>query len=559
MPDMDKPPAEYTFGFESDDDEKNSKKKKPDAKKIGAFTQFSLEKDARKAEKPDENKSEKFFLSKENKSEKSNEDNDSKNIEQSEVDTVEALKHEVIKEQLESERSQLEATLLASEPGTPEYAEASALLGFNQRLHAKLENPELETDPQIDLEFNRRMEEIELGNTEVNENLESDQKLLLNEEQSANENDPVEAVSAQNITNLKVSMPTNITQVGGGSINPPSQTSASNSSPTAGGGPSGFAVKSRTINSATINTAPKPEVSNNAGSGDFLLGGVVGYIIGRRGGRKRTERRLQPEINKLNTEVVATKKHLASREVELRNLASSKAKEALENKTNTRETITPPAKLTPVGEILRQTVMAPERAQIMKAVFENNKESAGTQSDKKFEKPPTQETAIKRAEQLSTPDLLKAADSLFLDGTSVRRLYDTNRINRRGLIHIVQEGIKGKSTKEAFESVELGRERQRERAREFRHDDPSFSALDTDSPALTPPLPPITPMPLQNQPDASSLQPLQSSAPAVINSQNQKIDVAQDEPAEFKQSYLAISAVLAIGVALFLLWIIFSL
>lgn len=88
----------------------------------------------------------------------------------------------------------------------------------------------------------------------------------------------------------------------------------------------------------------------------------------------------------------------------------------------------------------------------------------------------------RKVEQLSTPELLDAASSLFISGVSVRELYNTNQIDRQGLIKLVHEGMRGSDLGELYESLKLGRERQRERAREFRHDDPGFTPTHTPSP-----------------------------------------------------------------------------
>lgn len=148
----------------------------------------------------------------------------------------------------------------------------------------------------------------------------------------------------------------------------------------------------------------------------------------------------------------------------------------------------------PANEILRQTVTKPEGRSIVAV------------------------ERIKRPEQMQTPDLLRVASTLYIDGVSVKELYETNRIDRRGLIRLIQVSLKGGELKDAFEQVELGRERQVERAREFRHDD-NHSGLPMADQSLaraTLPQPQslVVTADLPNSPDSASLQPLHTTLDA---------------------------------------------
>ncbi len=73
------------------------------------------------------------------------------------------------------------------------------------------------------------------------------------------------------------------------------------------------------------NTIDKNTVEkNNRGKG-LLIGGVVGYIIGRRHGRKRAEATFQPEIDKLENQVAELYKAVAAREHLMRSVVQELA------------------------------------------------------------------------------------------------------------------------------------------------------------------------------------------------------------------------------------------
>lgn len=65
--------------------------------------------------------------------------------------------------------------------------------------------------------------------------------------------------------------------------------------------------------------------NNNTRGKGLLIGGVVGYIIGRRHGRKRAESKLQPEIDQLENQIAELYDALASREFMIRQVVQELA------------------------------------------------------------------------------------------------------------------------------------------------------------------------------------------------------------------------------------------
>lgn len=89
----------------------------------------------------------------------------------------------------------------------------------------------------------------------------------------------------------------------------------------------------------------------------------------------------------------------------------------------------------------------------------------------------TKET-VRTLEQSPTQELLDVAKNIEVNGTSLRKLYETNQIDRRGLIEILKAVLKGGDAKKVFMEVKLGREAQLGRKIEMRHDDPMFIGQD---------------------------------------------------------------------------------
>lgn len=437
---------------------------------------------------------------------------------------------------------------------------------------AALPDPELEPNPVIKAEAEKRIAIAE-------ESLDDDSS-----EESDNEREnvpsvgdvdlePIETPSSED-SDDKVTTPTVTTS-------PTRSARATASTPPApsGGGDSGSSFESSDddgsdrgdseaspresiTTSPVVRTGPRPpeadsrrEQKSHRGR-DLLAGGIIGYAIGRRGGKKRSEAKLKPENEVLAKEVATTKKHLEMREAQVKRMALEQREQNTIQATKEATKASPKiVEKLPVTEILRRSVIAPVEV-----------EGAVTKTPEKAQTNPeiVDQKQIKRVEQLPTPDILKIAENLYISGVSVKRLYETNQIDRAGLIHIVKQGLEGKDLKSAFKHVELGQERQRERAREFRHDDvtngsatsaittPPSNPISSSLPPLHTPSPPTT---LPNQPDQSSIQPISSEISNTHQEQAAQLEELRKMASTPKLAGPAI--ILAIALSLLILWLIF--
>lgn len=186
-------------------------------------------------------------------------------------------------------------------------------------------------------------------------------------------------------------------------------------------------------------TAPVPTTPNifnanqiepayNTGVTDGLIvGGLVGYFVGRRRGRIKTEKRLKPVQEKLEKQVVQLKKEVATKEAVIRQAAARKYREALP----VVAAVPVKAKAERIGHVLvaaeRPTVAAPAKPE--RAI--------------KVAKPEQLTTIQERVQALNREELLATSQKIMVEGTSLRQVYETSLISEKALRRLVVEHLKG--------------------------------------------------------------------------------------------------------------------
>jgi hypothetical protein len=176
---------------------------------------------------------------------------------------------------------------------------------------------------------------------------------------------------------------------------------------------------------------------------DLLVGGVIGYLIGRRGGRIRTEARLVPIQEKLEKEVKDLHAQIAVREERIRSVAREKAEQS-------PEPIAP--KIVERLQARReQKLSSPETAPLPPLNAERLARVIVPKPEV-LDRP-------KAVETLTVPELLQIAQKIEVEGTSVRKMYETGRLDAFGLRRVVREYMHGgqyeKRLAENLRSVEV--------------------------------------------------------------------------------------------------------
>lgn len=226
---------------------------------------------------------------------------------------------------------------------------------------------------------------------------------------------------------------------GGGSGRPPTPpTSPVPPTPGRPGGPQPGSPVPRPLG-GTPNAAPKryddAEVrrfERTAMGRGLLVGGVIGYLMGRRRGRISTEKRFKTVQAKLEKQVESIQQKIEQKEVIIRKMAREQVMAASLAKPEVKTTPAPAMK----PEAPRA---APER------------KIAGTQLR---EQEPTAarnpEIAKDAVDTLSKDELLAYSSQIKVGETSLRRVYEAKLVDEKGLRRLIREYQAGHDLRRAL-------------------------------------------------------------------------------------------------------------
>lgn len=191
-----------------------------------------------------------------------------------------------------------------------------------------------------------------------------------------------------------------------------------------------FAIPSMPLPTPNVLSTPPTTPEKHSHTRYVLAGGLIGYLIGRRSGRIKTEARLKPIQKNLEQQVETMKQSLVSKEQTIRRLAAAKVTEALlPPKQTVRE---------------RVAVQRQQRAEKLEALVEKDRKSPEWLGKFALTLPVVFERPTENR-PLADKELLEVAATIPFERGSIAELYRAGRITTQELRDIVGAYLTGKS------------------------------------------------------------------------------------------------------------------
>lgn len=368
----------------------------------------------------------------------------------------------VIGEFVNEKQPQLEQESAALPEGSPEIPQVAADAAFIEALGDLAEKGGPIDEAAMDQVLAQTAEQLELGPVEpveaVAETPEATEPAAAETTADDDEQTPVATTAAASPTT-----PT-ATAAGAGMI-PPVPPLGGAMPPTPGNplgplSPNLAAAAAPNVLKPAANVL-KPEHSRAT---DMLVGGVIGYLIGKRRGRIKTEEKLLPVQHKLEREVKDLKEKISIREGQIRKMVARRVE----------QDPAAPARIAEKAQALRSQpeATAPQAAEAEQAPASEARETIGPERPKKLgeyamvtpELAPFAAAKAARAEidavtkpkpeniaTMTVPELLEVASKVTVAGVTAERLFRSERLDAEGLRKVVTEYVRGGSPEQVLD------------------------------------------------------------------------------------------------------------
>lgn len=386
---------------------------------------------------------------------------------------------------IDARNQELTDELDAADEDSPEELEALADAAFLESIRERLEEGNDLTEDTIEAAFNETAEDV---GVEVEAEQDSDELAEAGNEDNPEEND---TDAGQDESEAEAATPGNVDDDSEVDPNapippppmppvPPFPSTPPPSPPPPGGGPGGPppagpnfygspigpnfpAGPNAALNVANTHTETMHFIDRRRRGRDLLIGGLVGYMIGRRGGRKRTEARLMPKVEKLEKEIGTLHDVITEKEEKIRKLARAAAEsrsgklavgtDPHELKTENSKDV-PAAKKNKTDKLSYRLIESRQARAEVKQVLKRREELAKKESVKKLSKFTMPAMKVfrekrlmdgtennpsrKRFEVMTDVELLEKVKHVKIDGMAVAEMYTKGRIDHDTLLEITK-------------------------------------------------------------------------------------------------------------------------
>jgi hypothetical protein len=181
----------------------------------------------------------------------------------------------------------------------------------------------------------------------------------------------------------------------------------------------------------------------------FLVGGIVGYLIGRRRGRIKTEKRLLPVQRKLEKDVKTIALQLQEREATIRRLSYEQPRSAHLAPSERRTEAMPTTGKLPESRLNLEKPARIERLGKAIVQAELPREAAPSR---------LRDIPAERVRTMDRRELLEMSEKVIVEGASLRQIYESHLIGERGLRRLLGEYLQGKDIRKDLRREMVERE-----------------------------------------------------------------------------------------------------
>lgn len=199
--------------------------------------------------------------------------------------------------------------------------------------------------------------------------------------------------------------------------------------------------------------------------GAALLGGLVGYLIGRRRGRIKTERKLKPIRKKLERRIMATERDIAAKEAHIRKMARRHAREQQRSQHVEQSMRRDQQRIEALeANQLHGKKVSPERiGRVVVTAGDKPRERTEAAKPERTKKNQPPKPVDKRIETMSRAELLDLSSKIPVENTTLRQVYETHLVGEQGLRRLVSEYTRGGDVQKALRAELVEHERDFER------------------------------------------------------------------------------------------------
>jgi hypothetical protein len=196
--------------------------------------------------------------------------------------------------------------------------------------------------------------------------------------------------------------------------------------------------------------------------------GVIGYLIGRRRGRIKTEKKLLPVQKALKKEVGNLQQELAYKEQRIRSVAlerDEQKRQLLIEQAKSHSSLTEAPASPKEGRRFmaaedEQLHSKPPAEHIGHVVIEAESVEAGLKQVEKLPEARQKErvTTDKSINTMSRAELLQLSEKIYVEGSSLRQIYETHLVGEKGLRRLAGEYLRGGDVKKRLRQEIVERE-----------------------------------------------------------------------------------------------------